>query len=455
MGEIAIKWATFLVAALNRLLKLYPPAEHGLTEFEILDLIIPTLLGAPESEHSKDTFALPDSNRAAITPASQWFFSLGAADPARYSYRGFLNAFVGRWVPSYTRQLMRTRFFNGVVNVNDYRGYWNWFDTQLLTLSYLGETLTDAEQFSYAVNHFRNHTELWTRLFADLGGRDIQALRYVMQSQQQARDMLSRQGMGAADRGFRRNGRGSGTPPGYHHLEDVDDLQHAMHSIEEDDFLSFPEPDFNALFCNLCEIERDPNSRSDECVCLDAHFNEYEDHLSLEDYVDNLDAVYSAFTKNGPARGGLSESQRTNLVIDSTCRHCGLKGHFVRDCTKLGGTGHSTLGARYGSAKGFKEGDDPSLQPKAYKDARAKRLRKVAAIRSTVTSASNGNQRPRSRLPSKRQGGKFATHARRLRTGHATNPPTPRYFNCHLHGHYDLCWMPMATLRKTLLPTLL
>ncbi len=449
IGEEAVKWATLLVSALNKLLRLHPQNEHQMSEYDVLAIIIPTLLGAPDpNEGRDDKFLMPDLRQVAITPASQWWFSLPLADPIRYSYRAFLDAFIGRWVPPYTKQLLRTRFFNGTVNIHDFRAYWSWFDTNLLTLEYLGEVLSDNDKFTFAVNHFRNHRELWSRFYADLGGRDINALRYVMQSQQQARDMLSRQGMGYDHSGNNRDnrgGRGGNGRSGYYAFDtdSSNNLEDYHNHIWDDDsgVFAFPAPEPNLYedthYCNLCEIQHNPDDG--QCACLDAHFNNLEDeHLDATEYAETVDAVYSAFTKKGPAKGALTDAQRANLVIDSTCRHCGQKGHFVRDCKKLGGSGHSVLGARYGTAEGFKEGDDPSKQPKAYKEARAKRLRKVAAIRSTVVAASDRRQSPRNRPPSKRQGGKFATHARRLRTGHATNPPTPRYYNAHLHGHYAL-----------------
>jgi len=97
------------------------------------------------------------------------------------------------------------------------------------------------------------------------------------------------------------------------------------------------------------------------------------------------------------------------------CHHCNKFGHFVRDCTLGGGTGISNLGERVGTAKGFREGDEPGLRPEKYMKHRAEIDKKRAEF---AAKRSNQKQKPT-------KGG--ATHARRLRTGMATNPPVSHY----------------------------
>ena len=84
-----------------------------------------------------------------------------------------------------------------------------------------------------------------------------------------------------------------------------------------------------------------------------------------------------------------------------------------------------------GTADGFKEGDDISLRPVKYREAQQKRLRKHRAI--TAKSQKAKSPEPRgsssSRLVTRGRTnpGKFATHARRMRTGKATAPKPTRY----------------------------
>ena len=82
------------------------------------------------------------------------------------------------------------------------------------------------------------------------------------------------------------------------------------------------------------------------------------------------------------------------------------------------------LGARYGTADGFKEGDDISLRPAKYREAQQKRLRKHRAITAKSQKAKSpeprGSSSSRPVTRGRTNPGKFATHARRMRTGKAT-----------------------------------
>ena len=109
-----------------------------------------------------------------------------------------------------------------------------------------------------------------------------------------------------------------------------------------------------------------------------------------------------------------------SATIRGRCAQCNKEGHFIRDCPSLGGTGQSKVGQRYGTAVGFKEGDDPSKRPDHYKKARAQRDKRMSE---RLTSAK------RMPIKSKHKGGKNATYARRLKTGNATNPSDKKYLS--------------------------
>ena len=153
---------------------------------------------------------------------------------------------------------------------------------------------------------------------------------------------------------------------------------------------------------------------------LDCHFGEQMDNLLSLHEIDDSDRIQQVLY----AITGTDNVQ----LINATCRQCGKPGHFCRDCPDLGGTGNSTVGARHGTAEGFKPNDDPMKRPLAYRQARAASIAKrqaMAANRQRIQSRSKPSSAPAS--------GKLATHARRMRTSKATSP-TPRHYQMYLNA---------------------
>jgi len=108
-------------------------------------------------------------------------------------------------------------------------------------------------------------------------------------------------------------------------------------------------------------------------------------------------------------------------VTSIACHICKDMNHLARDCPKwtgvdgggVAGSGNSVLGQRFGTAQGYREGDDPATRcPRSLENGRRANARAAARL--------DG-------MRSKRAGGKQATHARRLRTGNATHPPAKSY----------------------------
>ena len=72
----------------------------------------------------------------------------------------------------------------------------------------------------------------------------------------------------------------------------------------------------------------------------------------------------------------MTDREKREYTMTAECHNCEQTGHFFRDCPKLGGSGKSVVGAKYGTAKGFHEGERP---PQEYLDLR-RRNRTRAAI---------------------------------------------------------------------------
>jgi hypothetical protein len=201
---------------------------------------------------------------------------------------------------------------------------------------------------------------------------------------------------------------------GYNHLEvgesfhtsQVAPFSNAVESDTCGDCLC-PEAGFSGISCPCHEAphlldEDDPLLMSCDDTYVDAVFLEISDHL------------YSLSGETPPARGQKDPDKEM-------CVGCGKSGHFIRDCPSDGGGGTSKAGQRYGTARGFKLGDRVEERNPKWAQWREKANREYGEKQRT--------SKPQ-RTPPRNGGiavGKFGTHARRLRTGHATSPTVNRY----------------------------
>ena len=152
----------------------------------------------------------------------------------------------------------------------------------------------------------------------------------------------------------------------------------------------------SSIECDMCGEHQDAHGK---CQCTEP----LTDTVSDFDVADKQDALEELYIISSEKRipqdfrlCELTDSSNSTLmlvqdrdgkIISSDkfkCKHCG-DNHFVRDCPKLGGSGKSKLGAKWGSARGFKQGDDPNLRPKSYRDARARNIRRRRAILSKIS----------------------------------------------------------------------
>ena len=165
--------------------------------------------------------------------------------------------------------------------------------------------------------------------------------------------------------------------------------------------------------CETCVENADVSVYRDEFL----RFSKNVSVLSEADVSEELDNLTSVgnlglsaqIYDNDPALFVIRGSDGNALAMGKfKCRNC--KGdHFLRDCPDLGGSGTSTVGQAFGSAKGFKEGEDP---PREYKEAREKNAKRRRAI----AAAAN-----------KKRSGSSQTPAQIRKRSEATNPPKHIY----------------------------
>ena len=109
----------------------------------------------------------------------------------------------------------------------------------------------------------------------------------------------------------------------------------------------------------------------------------------------------------------------------SVCVFCQKYGHYVRDCPSLEhGSGISTPGQRFGSAKGFRQGDDPADRPLEY-TAWRQEARRLYDEKRRASANTGYASKPRSQGSTSTAG--VNTHAKLLRKSHATHPVESRY----------------------------
>ena len=109
----------------------------------------------------------------------------------------------------------------------------------------------------------------------------------------------------------------------------------------------------------------------------------------------------------------------------SVCIYCQKVGHYIRDCRNLNGSGVSTPGQRYGTADGFRQGDDPATRPLEYTAWRqeARRLFDLKRKQQRASGETGGFRKQQSATPVS----SINTHAKLLKKSHATQPVSNRY----------------------------
>ena len=351
-------------------------------------------------------------------------------DPNDRTVPNFETHFFSTFVEPYHILQPLTQKFECLVysNYSSAKIYLDHFDEWSTWLMYLGGQFTEQNMFMYIKNHLaatESGRKDMEKLLSTYGAHDYWSIRGALlalygvnrelEITGQSRDIRFGTASGSRQRDQRQGQRGQfgrGNRGSYHHI-----------GFDEAglDYDSSPE-DVSGTFCTFCDVQMDDST----CVC--------EDYLcnidGLNDFEEVADCYLLAFSSQGN-RPQRTAAEAKRIVDNAICRQCNKKGHFVRDCETLGGNGSSVLGAKFGSAKGFKEGDDPNDRPKSYRDARLASARKAQAISTRIQASKRG---PESRT--RQQGGKFGTHARRMRTGKATAPGKSHYQDGGSHNMY-------------------
>ncbi len=407
-GLKALFFIDKLLVFANRFYTLYPMQSSGVTVPMFLQILMPRLL-------TREGQSTSSSSISSFCPARQWYDSLVRnnelclqrldmeKDVNGLILPNFYYAFWERFM-QYNLTIVlepELRAMDITHYVNNYAGYLQALEEKLQLLIRLGNRFDEYSLYTIVYGHFRNAGALFKDIYTRYNPVSYQQLIAALRREQELINLSANM-----------HNLGQRRTPRHHHLSgSADTLPQLFHVNAE-----APELNDNDNICVSCNVPNDSNAQF--CVC---EYVDSSDVVAMRDsseFAHTLDAMYEILEEGQYFAIDPDSEQARQIVISSTCKHCGQKAHFTRDCPKLGGTGHSKLGAKFGTAKGFKEGDDPQDRPAAYRDARAKQVRRARAI---------AKRAGKSTLQSKKKGGKFATHARRMRTGLATAPKKPHY----------------------------
>ena len=192
----------------------------------------------------------------------------------------------------------------------------------------------------------------------------------------------------------------------------------------------YPVPNVFTLLSHECDkFACEQCGNTSECLCVEPSQTENDQFFTSQDperreaeLAEDLEDISLSTDKLYLTRH--SEDSNMFFVKDSEgnimstakfkCRKCG-RDHFMRDCPELGGTGRSQIGQKFGSAKGFKEGETP---PEGFIEARKRNLRRRRAI---ILAKNDITAKRMNRA------GTQQTHARQLKRVDASNPPKHQY----------------------------
>ena len=368
------------------------------------------------------------------SPASIWYSELH--DNYKTNLLVFWSHFVARWMDANLltdyfiadfESIKMSAYLDRRTNIYDTPQYLirvEQIDTYLLYLT--SSRLDGPTKYRTArQHHFASAAALWEKLW-EKGARSwsdltAQLRDYHTQNIYKAGSVpRSQPGALPTMRPGTHSSSQRGMPPyGYNpRLRNRSDFEYGSQSPSNNRFNVLQDMDVDSdpdssgvVLCDECHLESDVED--EYCVCMLAtDFIPCDASEPGTEYTQCVEALCATYDREPPPSGRLDPAL-------SICFICNKVGHFGKDCREIGGRGSSVKGERYGSAPGFKKGDDPALRDPRYVEWVLKRK---AAFNKARSESLRRNPRNSGRLK-----GKMKTHARRLKTGKATNPPKSHY----------------------------
>ena len=374
----------------ERFWSVYPAEQTGITEVQALEIIAPLMFKSSKGikdSSEKDSLSTIKFDDA---PAAQWYRAqkriprMDARHPERLnpqymmsSYATFVRTFTAKFISRQFKTIVRNRIRH--VYQKDYRTLQEFiiaFDSKLEDAQLLDIIPTHSELWEILVNilepkHLRELLEKYHCT-------DYTSIRIAWDRLEETNALV-----GSA----------------MHHQKQK--KGESLNNIGNSEGSEGVNIDFGNLDLSSSDEEAEGCIRSTSGQDAIYEIDEYVAALKAHPKV-----AYNTFGEN------VKTAAKKNLpsIQDLECANpeCKRKGHFIRDCPKLGGSGISKFGEKFGTAQGFRPNDDPAQRPQHYIDAIKKR-----------------SKQRRDRLQdirSKRKGGKTATWARQRKMNFATDP---------------------------------
>ena len=328
-GDAAFRWAKVFINEYNMFNTNYEYSKSGIGESRFLENVLPHVLKGSEITR--------------VWYETERLREVSGNDHIHHSMESFNAKFLQKFVPSLYPTMLKTKLGemrqHKFDTLKDMIEVW---DAKLADLFLLGEKPSDDELWSLLGTILTK--SFWAEAIKMYKVYDYASMRDAWKT------MISQEATLAIIAMSKNNDSNRGRPfrQGYNNHYGCKDSESDSDESEEGVFMNFSKGEESSdRFCRLAEW--------DEILCT----------LIKSKNLSSKKMAAAKATAKGYVYSYNNEDKLTKKY-PMKCWGCGGE-HFIRDCPEIeGGSGTSVLGQRYGTAKGFRNGDSIKDRPRTY-----------------------------------------------------------------------------------------